>query len=199
MLFHWRLLCHNLLLYDLSHLYFSKKMCWTSGLFRCKLSAARGENWNMLVAAAFRGGLVHFLAFLCEALLCGRQHAIYNQVHAQASMRYSAAARDLVGWLMQSGLPSKSPQSHSWRKPAWWRSPSTRKVWERFGPCIRGIKGKRCYNCLSSEWWNTLCAPDMATEIGVSNSSCGRCGTAWTHASRIPYSMVQDTRWCHRW
>lgn len=115
-------------------------MCWTSGLFRCKLSAARGENWNMLVAAAFRGGLVHFLAFLCEALLCGRQHAIYNQVHAQASMRYSAAARDLVGWLMQSGLPSKSPQGHSWRKPAWWRSPCMTKVWERFGPCIGELK-----------------------------------------------------------
>jgi len=65
----------------------------------------------MLVAAAFRGGLVHFLAFLCEALLCGRQHAIYNQVHAQASMRYSAAARDLVA--------KQNPQSHSWRKPAW--------------------------------------------------------------------------------
>lgn len=142
MLFHWRMLYHNLLLWFESSLFFKKDVLNIRSIplqvecckrWKLKHVGGRSIPWRIgsFPCISLRGIVVWQAA---------RQHAIYNQVHAQASMRYSAAARDLVGWLMQSGLPSKSPQSHSWRKPAWWRSPCMTKVWERFGPCIGELK-----------------------------------------------------------
>ena len=45
------------------------------------------------------------------------------------------------GWVANAKwLAKQKPQSYSWRKPAWWRSPCMTKVWERFGPCIGEFK-----------------------------------------------------------
>ena len=139
------LLYHNLLLYDLSHLYFSKKMCWhpVYSVASWVLQEVKIETcwWPQHSVA----DLVHFLAFLCEALLCGRQHAIYNSGTCtglyeiqRSGKRSGCQAKPTKPLMAKTSVVTKSMYEKS-----------LRKVWSMYW----GIKGKRCYNCLSSEWW----------------------------------------------